>query len=280
MENNEIKGRSEIINIERNELQNLKNNSNVSNYNVNNDDNDHNGNVVSWRKKFFAEFIGGIFLLYIGSGVGVFTKGDLVPIALTNGMILGCLVYIFGPISGGHFNPSITISEFLRKRLTLTELIYYIIAQIVGGFIGSILVAVCNRGKFDRLASNQIAQYLITFNDINNTKIDAWCYICALLCEIILTYFLILLFISLTTSKHTRNSNVNGIIVGASLTMFIFTGFHISGGSLNLMRSLPPAALEAIFGHNNTAIKQIWIYIVGPVVGSVIATYTAPFLLQ
>jgi len=280
MENNEIKGRSEIINIERNELQNLKNNSNVSNYNVNNDDNDHNGNVVSWRKKFFAEFIGGIFLLYIGSGVGVFTKGDLVPIALTNGMILGCLVYIFGPISGGHFNPSITISEFLRKRLTLTELIYYIIAQIVGGFIGSVLVAVCNRGKFDRLASNQIAQYLITFNDINNTKIDAWCYICALLCEIILTYFLILLFISLTTSKHTRNSNVNGIIVGASLTMFIFTGFHISGGSLNLMRSLPPAALEAIFGHNNTAIKQIWIYIVGPVVGSVIATYTAPFLLQ
>ena len=269
-----------IMNIERNELQNLKNNSNVSNYNVNNDDNDNNGNEVSWRKKFFAEFIGGIFLLYIGSGVGVFTKGDLVPIALTNGMILGCLVYIFGPISGGHFNPSITISEFLRKRLTLTELIYYIIAQIVGGFIGSVLVAVCNRGKFDRLASNQIAQYLITFNDINNTKIDAWCYICALLCEIILTYFLILLFISLTTSKHTRNSNVNGIIVGASLTMFIFTGFHISGGSLNLMRSLPPAALEAIFGHNNTAIKQIWIYIVGPVVGSVIATYTAPFLLQ
>lgn len=279
MENNEIKGRSEIINIEKNELQNLKNNSNVSNYNVNNDDNDNNGIVISWRKKFFAEFIGGIFLLYIGSGVGVYTKGDLVPIALTNGMILGCLVYIFGPISGGYFNPSITISEFLRKRLTLTELIYYIIAEIVGGFIGSVLVAVCNRGKFDRLASNQIAQYLITFNDINNTKIDAWCYICALLCEIILTYFLILLFISLTTSKHTKNSNVNGIIVGASLTMFIFTGFHISGGSLNLMRSLPPAALEAIFGHNNTAIKQIWIYIVGPIVGSVIATYTAPFLL-
>jgi len=279
MENNEIKGRREIINIERNELQNLKNNSNVSNYNVNNDDNDNNGNVVPWRKKFFAEFIGGIFLLYIGSGVGVYTKGDLVPIALTNGMILGCLVYIFGPISGGHFNPSITISEFLRKRLTLVELIYYIIAQIVGGFIGSVFVAVCNRGKFDRLASNQIAQYLITFNDINNTKIDAWCYICALLCEIILTYFLILLFISLTTSKHTRNSNVNGIIVGASLAMFIFTGFHISGGSLNLMRSLPPAALEAIFGHNNTAIKQIWIYIVGPVVGSVIATYTSPLLL-
>ena len=65
-------------------------------------------------------------------------------------------MYIFGPISGGHFNPSITISVFLRKKLTLTELMYYFIAQILGGFIGSLLVALCNRGKFESLASNQI----------------------------------------------------------------------------------------------------------------------------
>ncbi len=279
MEGSEIKTRGEIINNERNELQNLKNSNNVSNVNVNND-NDNNDIGYSWRHKFFAEFIGGIFLLFIGSGVGVYTQGDLVPIALTNGTILGCLVYIFGPISGGHFNPSITVSEFLRKKLTLTELIYYIIAQIVGGFIGSLLVALCNRGKFGMLASNQIAQYLIKFNDKNNTKIDAWCYMCALICEIVLTFFLIILFIFLTTSKHNKNNNVNGIIVGASLSMFIFTGFHISGGSLNLMRSLPPAVLEAIFGNNSTAIKQIWIYIVGPIVGSVIATYIAPCFLQ
>ena len=271
MENIEIKDKGEITNtIEKIELQKLKNNNN---------DNNGKNNTYSYRKKFFAELFGGIFLLFIGSGVGVYTKGDLVPIALTNGMILGSLLYIFGPISGGHFNPSITISEFLRKRLTLTELIYYIVAQLIGGFIGSLLVALCNRGKFDRLASNQIAQYLITYNDKNNTKIDAWCYICALLCEIILTFFLIILYISLTTAKHNVNSNVNGIIVGASLTMFIFTGFHISGGSMNLMRSLPPAVYEAIFGNNNTAIKQIWIYIVGPIVGSVIATYIAPCLL-
>ena len=113
MENNEIKNGSEI---ERIELQNLKNNNNISNIIINN-----NSNEYSWKQKFFAEFIGGIFLLFIGSGVGVYTKGDLVPIAITNGIILGCLVYIFGPISGGYFNTSITISEFLRKKLTLNE---------------------------------------------------------------------------------------------------------------------------------------------------------------
>ena len=271
MENNEIKNGSEI---ERNELQNLKNNNNISNIN------DNNVKEYSWKQKFFAEFIGGIFLLFIGSGVGVYTQGDLVSIAITNGIILSCLVYIFGPISGGYFNTSIALSEFLRKKLTLNELIYYIIAQILGGFIGSLLVALCNRGKFNQLASTQISQYLIKFNDKNNTKIDAWCYICALICEIVLSFFLIILFIFLTSSKHNKNNNVNGIIVGASLTMFIFTGFHISGGSMNLMRSLPPAVLEAIFGNNSTAIKQIWIYIVGPIAGSVLGTYIAPCFLQ
>ena len=272
MENNQI------ITFERNELQNLKTNNNVNNnVNINKD---NNVNEYSRRQKFFAEFIGGIFLLFIGSGVGVYTQGDLVPIALTNGIILGCLVYIFGPISGGHFNPSITISVFLRKKLTLTELMYYFIAQILGGFIGSLLVALCNRGKFESLASNQIGQYLIKFKDKNNTKIDAWCYICALICEIVLTFFLIILFTFLTASEHHKYNNVNVIIVGASLTMFIFIGFNISGGSLNIMRALPPAVLEATFGNNNTAIKQIWIYIVGPLVGSIIATYITPCFMQ
>ena len=268
MENNQI------ITFERNELQNLKTNNNV---NINKD---NNVNEYSPRQKFFAEFIGGIFLLFIGSGVGVYTQGDLVPIALTNGIILGCLVSIFGPISGGHFNPSITISVFLRKKLTLTELMYYFIAQILGGFIGSLLVALCNRGKFESLASNQIGQYLIKFKDKNNTKIDAWCNICALICEIVLTFFLIILFTFLTASEHHKYNNVNVIIVGASLTMFIFIGFNISGGSLNIMRALPPAVLEAIFGNNNTAIKQIWIYIVGPLVGSIIPTYISPCFMR
>ena len=265
MENIEKKDKSEIVCIKNNESKPLEFNGN-------------NNIPYSNIKKFFAELFGSLFLLFIGSGVGVYTKGDLVPIALANGIILGSLVHLFGPISGGHFNPSITLALFLRKKLNVKELVYYIIAQLIGGFIGSALVGLCNRGKFDRLASNQIAQYLITYNDPNNKKIDAWCYICALICEIILTFLLIILFCALSMHKNYANNNVNVIIVGATLSMFIFTGFHISGGSMNLVRSLPPAVYEALFGNNNTAIKQIWIYIVGPIVGSVLASYTYPHL--
>ena len=156
-----------------------------------NNRNNINSNNINYSsiQKFFSEFLGSVFLLFIGSGVGVYTKGDLVPIAITNGIILCLLIYIFGPISGAHFNPSITLATFLGKKLTLKELIYYIIAQLIGGFLGSLLVALCNRGKFNRLASTQISDYLIKYNDNNNEKIDAWSYICALLCEIILTFF-------------------------------------------------------------------------------------------
>lgn len=236
-----------------------------------------NNNNCSSIQKFFSECVGSFFLLYIGSGVGVYTKGDIVPIAFTNGIILCTLIYIFGSISGAHFNPSITMAEFLRKKLTLKELLYYILAQLIGGFLGSLFVALCNRGKFNRLASTQISDYLIKFNDENNEKIDAWSYICALLCEIILTSFLILLYFALTLKN--KNNNINPLIVGLGLAMSILTGFHLSGGSMNLVRSLPPAVYEAIFGGNTKAIKQIWIYIIGPLIGVIIGTYTSYYFI-
>ena len=231
-------------------------------------------NNISEIRKFFAEFTGTTFLLFIGSGVGIFTKGEIVPIALTNGFILAILIYIFGSVSGGHFNPSVTIAYFLDKKITLKESIYYIVAQLIGGFLGSLMVALCNKGNFDRLASNQIGYYLIKYKDENNEKIDAWSYISALLCEIFLTIILIIIYFTMTKNKNS----INPLFVGFTLTMFIFAGFYISGGSMNIVRSLTPAVYEAFAG-DNTAIKQIWIYIVGPFVGAIIGNYVSLYFI-
>ena len=75
----------------------------------------------------------------------------------------------------------------------------------------------------------------------------------------------------------TKNS-INPLFVGFTLTMFIFAGFYVSGGSMNLVRSLPPAVIEAFAG-DNTAIKQIWIYIVGPFVGAIIGNYASLYFI-
>lgn len=233
-------------------------------------------NNYSKGQKFFSEFIGTLFLVFIGSGIGVYTKGDIVPVVLANGFVVTSLIYIFGRISGAHFNPSVSIPMYLRNKITLSELIYYTIAQVTGGLLGSLCVALCNKGKFDRLSSTKIGDYLIKLD--GKEELDVWCYISALLCEFFLTFGLVMVVFASTVKRNNFN-NLTGLIVGVTLIMLIFTGFHISGASLNTVRSLAPALYEAILGGNTTAIKQIWIYIIGPISGGILASYVSLFFM-
>ena len=235
-------------------------------------------NNYTVKQKFLSEFIGCIFLLFIGSGIGVYTHGDIVPVVLANGFVVGALIYIFGRISGAHFNPSVSIPMYLMGKITLIELVYYTIAQFSGGFVGSLLVALCNKGKFDRLSSTQIGSYLIQYDDKNATEIDLWSYISALLCEFILTFGLVMVVFASTVKKNNFN-NLTGLIIAVTLTMLIFTGFYLSGGSMNPVRSIPPAVYEAIIGGNSTALKQIWIYIIGPISGGILASLVSLYFL-
>ena len=234
----------------------------------------NSSNTYSVGQKFFSEFIGCFFLLFVGSGIGVFTRGDIVPVVLANGFVVGSLIYIFGRISGAHFNPSVSIPMYLTGRITRYELIYYTIAQLGGGFLGSLFVALCNRGNFDRLSSTQIGDYLKKYDDENSEDTDLWCYISATICEFILTFGLVMVVFASTEKKNNFN-NLTGLIIAGTLIMLIFTGFHLSGGSMNPVRSIPPAILECIFGGKSEGIKQIWIYIVGPISGGIIASFVS-----
>ena len=239
-------------------------------------------NSYTRGQKFFAEFIGCIALLFIQSGIGVYTNGNIVPVVLANGFVITSLIYTFGRISGAHFNPSVTIPMFLRKKITLSELIYYLIAQLSGGFVGSILVALCNKGKFDRLSSTKIGTFLTNKYDEETKQyienIDAGCYLSALLCEITLTFGLVMVVFA-STVKLNNFSNLTGLIIGVTLIMLIFTGFNISGASMNPIRSIPPAVLEAVIAGNNKAIKQLWIYIIGPIFGGILASFVSIYFM-
>lgn len=234
-------------------------------------------NHYSIGQKFISEFIGCIFLLFIGSGIGVYTNGDIVPVVLANGFVVGALIYVFGRISGAHFNPSVSIPMYLSGNITLLELGYYTIAQLSGGFVGSLFVALCNKGNFKRLSSTQIGDYLKKYNDKNEKIIDVWSYISALLCEFLITFGLVTVVFASTVKKNNFN-NLTGLIISITLIMLIFTGFYLSGGSMNPVRSIPPAVYEAIIGGNTTAIKQIWIYIIGPIMGGILASLVSLYL--
>ena len=118
-------------------------------------------------------------------------------------------------------------------------------------------------------------QKLKNLND--NNEIDAWCYISAFFCEVCITFILILVVLASTIEKN-KYKNLTGLIIGFTLTMLIFTGFNISGASMNPARSLAPAFFEAVIGGNTTAIKQIWIYFFGPMAGSILGLLTFKLL--
>ena len=231
-----------------------------------------NENSYSVGQKFFAEFIGTFFLLFVGSGIGVFTNGDLVAVILSNGLVIAAMIYPFGRISGAHFNPSVTIPMFLRKKITIKELAYYLVAQFSGGLVGSLFVFLCNRGRLDNLGSTQIGEFLK-----EGGELDAWSYIGALLSETILTFGLVMVVFASTVKRNNFN-NLTGLIVGATLIMLVATGCRLSGGSLNPARSLAPAVYEAINGKTD-ALKQLWIYFLGPIIGGILAGFASLYFM-
>lgn len=224
-------------------------------------------NQPSIKQKFIAECLGTLLLVFIACGIGVYTEFQINPTTIAGGLVVTGLVYVFQKISGAHFNPAVSLAMFIIKKITLKEFFYYFGAQFIGSMIGSVLVAVCRKGKFDILGSTKIGKYLLYLNDTKEKKLDTWCYISALFCEIFITFILIIVVLASTVKKNNYN-NLTGIIVGLTLIFLIYTGYNISGSSMNPVRSFAPAFFEAVVDGNTTAIKQIWIYIVGPLIGS------------
>ena len=228
-------------------------------------------------EKFYAELLGTIFLVFVGTGVAVFT-GDLVASCVGGSLVLTSLIYVLGRYSGAHFNPAVSIPMFILGNLTTVEFILYIAAQLLGSFIASIFVAICRKGKFDQLAGNKISNYLLSIdnNNLLNNEPDFMCYFSAFFCEIIITFLLVLVVYS-SGVKQNNFGNLTGIVVGLTLGVLFFTGANISGGSLNPARSIAPAILQAVTGNDTTPLKQLWIYVLGPIIGGIAGGFIGKF---
>ena len=176
------------------------------------------------------------------------------------------MIYMFGKVSGGHFNPAVTIPMYLRKKITIKECTYYIIAQILGGFFGSILVCICSQGNFDNVCPN-------TFENFNS-----WSYFSCFACEFILTFILVSVIFA-STIKKNNFGNLNGFIIGITLYFLGITGNNVSGASLNPARSISPAIIMKFVGKSEP-FKQLWVYICGPICGGITAGYVSKVLFE
>ena len=230
-------------------------------------------------KKAIAEAFGTCVLVFVACGVAVFSGVNYVGTALAFGLVIFAMAYSIGNISGCHINPAVSLAMLLRKEITVKEFLVYVCSQVVGAFIGAVLIALCHKGDFTALGGNAIQPALAeSYNVMTQTvTYNAWSYIGAFLAEVLLTLVFVFAIIGVTDGKF-GNGKLGGVIIGSTLTLVHLAGLPLTGTSVNPARSLAPAVIEAIAG-NTTSLTQIWIWILAPLAGAALAVllYTLIF---
>jgi aquaporin Z len=221
-------------------------------------------------RKYIAEFLGTLVLVAMGTGVAVFasTQYGPFPIAIAFGIAVIGGAYAFGPISGAHFNPAVSLAAAINGRISWLEFLGYVVAQILGAFAGTgvILGVVMSYGI--KLSQFTQAQITLGATDFQISMIAA------ILIEAFLT-FIFVLVILLVTSKKSGTSAAP-MAIGLTLTGLIMLGLSATGASLNPARSLAPAVVM-VFTGSTTALTNYVAYLVGPMVGAALAAVVARF---
>ncbi|WP_341381755.1 aquaporin [Clostridium massiliamazoniense] len=217
-------------------------------------------------KKALAEFIGTFVLVFIGTGAAVLGGGihgsiAILGIAMAFGLALMIMCYSIGTISGCHINPAVSVAMFINKRITLTELIYYIISQVLGAILGSaILFAILKSGHMpvSNMGQNSFGHFA------------TWG---VFLTEFVLTFIFVLVILVVTGKKG--NTVVAGIAIGLALTTVHLVGIPIDGTSVNPARSIGPAIFAG-----GVALSQLWVFIVTPICGAILSSIVSIFVLD
>lgn len=218
-------------------------------------------------KRAIAECIGTMVLVLVACGVAVVANDSWwVATSFAFGLVIVAMAYSIGNVSGCHINPAVSFAMFLSKKMTLKEFLVYVLAQVVGAFVGALLLALFLRG-FGALGGNEIQPLL--FNDSN--ELDALSYIGAFLVEVVLTFVFVIAILGVTDERHHDGKHA-GIVIGLTLALVHLFGLGFTGTSVNPARSLAPAVLQAFAG-NTTSLSQIWIWILAPLAGAALAAF-------
>ena len=217
---------------------------------------------MSDTQKYLAELLGTFVLVFFGCGAAVIAGKSLgvLGIAFAFGLAVLVMVYAIGPISGCHINPAITVAMLLAKKIPSKDAIIYIIVQCLGAIIAAALLL----GVMTGLPTYNLATDGLGQNGYGGASPGGYSMMSGLIAEVILTFvFLIVIFGA--TSKAAP-AGFAGIAIGLSLTLIHIVGIMITGTSVNPARSLGPALLVG-----GTALSQLWLFILAPIIGAVLA---------
>lgn len=216
-------------------------------------------------RRLLAELLGTFWLVFGGCGSAVLAAAfpDLgigfLGVALAFGLSVLTMVYAVGGISGGHFNPAVSVGLAIAGRLPVRDLLPYVIAQLVGAVIASAALYLVASGKADFSLANGFAA-----NGYGEHSPGGYSMGAGLVAEIVLTFMFLMVILGATA--HNAPAGFAGIAIGLALTLTNLVAIPVTNASINPARSTGPALFVG-----GWALQQLWLFWVAPIIGAALA---------
>jgi MIP family channel proteins len=211
---------------------------------------------MSIGRRGVAEFIGTFTLIFIGGGAGIVAGNDLVAVALANGLAIGLMVSNFGHISGGHFNPAITLGFVATRRIRLQIAVVYWIVQFGGAAVAALFL----RWIFQKPLILGAVPHVTHIGAGKGLAVEA-----------ILTFFLVLAVFANAVDPGGAFKSIAGLGIGLTISIDVLMGGPLTGAAMNPARAFGPQLVSNFW-------RDGWIYYVGPCIGGVIAAVGYDYL--
>jgi aquaporin Z len=226
--------------------------------------------------KFSAEFFGTLVLVLMGCGSAVIAGANgttgvgILGIAFAFGLSVVAMAYAIGHISGCHINPAISIGMVVAGRMPAKEAGVYIIGQILGAIAGAGLLFLIASGKDGySVAANGLGQ-----DGYAAASPGGYNLLSGFVAETVFTFIFLLVIFGSTSTKNIHGGFA-GLAIGLSLVLIHIVGIPVTGVSVNPARSIGPALLVG-----GAAISQLWLFILAPILGSVLSAVVWRYLLE
>jgi aquaporin Z len=217
------------------------------------------------QKRLFAEFLGTFWLVFGGCGSAVLAAAfpdvgiGLLGVSLAFGLTVLTMAYAVGGISGGHFNPAVSVGLLVGGRFPAKDLIPYVIAQVVGAILAAAVLYLIVSGKADFAGVGGFAS-----NGYGEASPGKFSLVSALIMEVLMTFIFLMIILGATTGRVP--AGFAPIAIGLGLTLIHLVSIPVTNTSVNPARSTGVALFA-----EGPALAQLWLFWVAPIVGAALA---------
>ena len=219
---------------------------------------------IPLARRLGAEFLGTFVLVFVGCGAAILDAGnkgiDFLGVAMAFGVAIVVMVYAVGAVSGGHFNPAVTVGLAIARRFPWTDVVAYIVTQVVAAIVASIVLLGVASGQKGFSAK----QSGFAANGYGDHSPALYSLGAVILVEVVLTAVFVYVIIGATDVRAP--AGFAGLAIGLTLVIINLASIPVSNTSVNPARSTGPAIIQ-----HGWALGQLWVFWLAPIVGAIVA---------